>query len=402
MKIKGLLSILFFAAGILVSCSKEGTDIISEGDQLEMQNEDAIYSIVRQLTGTELTSEDLENLGNRTYEATYGDIRDESNPLERSVLVRDAATAEAYFRDLVCESTDLIRETMVGLEVVVDGLGSLTFYRTGGNGNVGYADIDIPCIPHLERISYKTEEQWGDNALWESPCRYGDVYVHEGRYYLCVKESKGNAEINWGYLVCMEAARGTNYEWYLDKEQWGCWRPKERWGNNTPALEWLNICADPDFLSQKRRIVKRYPGKVFPYVYRWSSISDYFQIGDKTWGFGNLEPGFSHATLYHDNLFDEKSNSYNDRGNWKDVYCFIIRDATEGNYRAKKARWWRRCHGLVLPWVCVGADGSYGDIWKYTSKGGWEDYFEGHPILYTMQVKSFTKSVPSGFFLEDI
>jgi len=170
---------------------------------------------------------------------------------------------------------ELLRETADGLEIVIDKFGSLRYHRDDAGSSVGYADVNIPCIPHLERISYKTDEQWGDNAGWESPAYYGDVYEHDGRYYLCVKESRGTSEQNWGYLVCMEAARGSNYVWRKDSETWGAWGPKERWGNDQPAIEWLNICGDPDFVSQKRRIVKKYPGKVFPYVYRWKDYSTY-------------------------------------------------------------------------------------------------------------------------------
>ncbi len=50
---------------------------------------------------------------------------------------------------------------LTDLDCRLDGkrqrLGTLTFHRLATDENVGYADIDIACIPKLKRILYMTE-----------------------------------------------------------------------------------------------------------------------------------------------------------------------------------------------------------------------------------------------------
>jgi len=66
-------------------------------------------------------------------------------------------------------------------------------------------------------------------------------------------------------------------------------------------------------------------------------------------------------------------------------------------------KYWRRFHGLAMPQVCIGDIGSFGFTVKYTEKGEWKKFFDdGTSILYTIQVQSFTRNLPSGFVLIDI
>jgi len=103
-------------------------------------------------------------------------------------------------------------------------------------------------------------------------------------------------------------------------------------------------------------------------------------------------------------LMAENSHSYNDRAEWgEDTHCFIVRDKTDGGYRSSKVKYWRRFHGLAMPQVCIGDIGAFGFVVKYTEKGEWRTFFDdGTSILYTMQAKGFTTSLPSGFVLQDI
>ena len=405
-----LFAVMIFATGCKNDDNNEETPSESEewteADEAQARPYEAAALLLSNLTGQDLSAEDVMNLNGKTYEAQYGETLDEGDPLEQTLFVKSAEMAEAYFCSLAGGYEEYLHEVAGGYRIDLSsvGAGTLEFTRDGDGSNVGYAIVTIPCLPHLQRIIYKTEEQRdvNDGPTFDSPCKYGEVYLHEGRYYICVKESTGYSSAAQGYLVCMEAGKGTNWELYLSKESWGCWKPKQNWTNSKYIVDYLYLCADPAFSRQKQRIVKAYPGKVFPYCQRWSDYDEYAQVGDATWGFGCKEPGYSHVTRFEAEFANEKSNCDKEKKEWKGLRAVVIRDATEGNYRASKAKWWRRCHHYVLPWICKYDKGIYADTHKYTSKGGWQDFFDDKPIVYTMNVKTFNDVAPSGYALVDI
>ena len=371
----------------------------TEEDEAQSRPYEAAALLLSNLTGQDLAPEDVMDLKGKTFEARYGEAQDEDNPLEQTLYVKSAEMAESYFTSLAGGFEEYLQQVAGGYRIDLSavGVGTLEFTREGDGSNVGYATVDIPCLPHLQRITYKTEDQRGDNAGFQSPYAYGDVFLHEGRYYICVRESSGYTYASQGYMVCVEAGKGTYWELYLSKESWGCWKPKTAWSNSRYIVDFLYLCSDPAFSRQKQRIVRALPGKVFPYCQRWTNYDKYTQIGDSTWGFGAPEAGYSHVTRYQEDFSQEKSNCDKPRSEWKGVRAVVIRDATEGDYRASKARWWRRCHHYVLPWICKYDKGIYGDTHKYTNKGGWEDFFDDKPIVYTMNVEVFNADSLKGF-----
>lgn len=404
---------LFVILLSVLSCQKQpsGTDDSesdgwTEEDELLAIQYDAAALLLSDLLGEEITPEMIDDLKSQKPEPQYGTPYDDSAPYDRVVTVDDAEEAEDLFCALGGWRDDVLEETQEGyiIDFSAIGVGTLEFFRQGDGSNVGYATVDMPCIPHLQRLTFKTKAQIGDNASsgFVSPARYGDVYLHENRYYICVKESTGYSYDSQGYMVCVEAGKGTNWQNYLSKESWGCWRPKQNWTNSRYLIGFLKLCADPKFMQDKAQIVKKFPGKVFPKCQRWSDYDEQTDIGDLTWGFGALVPGYSHVTRYHDDLSQEKSNSDRKYDDWKKVRVIVARDATEGNYRASKAKWYRRFHHYVLPWVCKLDKGVFSETHKYTSKGGWQDIFEGKPIVYTLNAVAFTSSLPSGYVLQNI
>lgn len=367
---------------------------------------DTAASMLSELTGESIDPDQIEDIKKKKLEPNYGRVFDENDPDYRSVIVKNEEMAENYFCGLAGWRDDIISETAEGYRIDFSeiGLGTMEFYHKGSGPNMGYADVDIPCIPELKRIIYQTEDQVDVNAgyvPYQSPCLYGDVYLREGRYYICTREATGYTSDTCGILVCMETGKGSNWTYHLSDESWGCWRPRQTWTGSQYITSYLMLCADPQFTQDKAQIVKKWPGKVFPKCQRWRDYDEQDNIGDTTWGFGALEPGYSHVTRYHSNFADEKSNSDKNKKDWKDVRVIVARDATEGDYQFWKARWHRRFHHYVLPWICRYDKGIYSETWKYTNKDGWQGIFDGSPIIYTMNVVTFYENAPAGYVLQD-
>ena len=380
----------------------------SMADELLADKYDAASLMLSAILCEDITPDDVPDMKGKTFEPQYGLVLDESNSFERTVIVNDAEMAQMYFCGLGGYRDDIVQETADGflIDFTEIGMGTLEFFYSDGGSNVGYALVDVPCIPHLQRFTYKTEAQVGSNAelrQYESPIGYGDILLHDGRYYICVREASGYDFCTCGLLVCMEAGKGTNWKDYLSDESWGCWTPIQSWTAPDYLSHFLLLCADPSFKAQKARIIAQLPGKVFPKVQIWDKRNHSFEKGDYTWGFGCPEEGYSHVTRFYDNLSDEPSNSDKKKDKWKKRYAVVARHATEGNYKWKKARWERRFHYVAVPYVSKYNKGYFFDTKKYTGKGGWEDFFEDNTlIVYTMNVARFYETIPTGYVLQDI
>ncbi|MBP5521002.1 MAG: hypothetical protein J6X82_01120 [Bacteroidales bacterium] len=404
---KRLPTLLFVLLLTASACQKDSSGTWTREDELRSIQYDAAAQMLSDLIGQAVEPELIADLKNTKPEPQYGTAYDESTPYDRTVTVDDAQEAEDLFCGLGGWRDDVLQETPEGYLIDFSdiGVGTLEFFRQPDGANVGYATVDIPCIPHLQRLTYKTKDQIGDNAAGDfvSPARYGDVYLHENRYYICIKAATGYSYDSQGYMVCVEAGKGSNWSNYLSDEKWGCWKPKQNWTNSRYIVAFLKLCADTKFRQDKAQIVKKFPGKVFPRVQRWRKYDKQEDIGDLTWGFGALDAGYSHVTRYSANLADEKSNSDKEKSKWGRVRAIIARDATEGDYQWRKAKWQRRFHYYAIPWVCRLDKGLYSDVYKYTGKGGWEDFFEDNSlIVYTLNAVSFNESLPSGYVLQNI
>lgn len=409
MKMRKYILLVSALSLLLTGCNKEGSaeEWTAEDEALVTQY-DIAAQMISQLSGEDVTIDDIMELGDRKWEPQYGKVYDENNPYQRSVLVEGAEEAEVFFCGLGGWREDILQETADGytIDFTSIGLGKMTFFRAPDGPNVGHATVEIPCMPHLQRVDYVTEEQVGVNETREypSPAEYGDVFLRQGRYYICVKEATGWQYEESGILVCVEEGKGTNWELYLSKEEWGCWKPKQDWTNPRYLLYFLKLCKDPTFTQAKQQIIKAFPGKVFPRVQLWTSLDDQQTLGDLTWGFGSLTKGYSHVTRDYSNLDSEPSHSDKSTSNWSNRRVIIARDATEGDYKWKKARWERRFHYYVMPWVCNNntSKGSYKGVYAetkcYTDKDGWKNFFKNKKtIVYTMNAVSFYDKLPSDY-----
>ena len=286
----------------IIACGKVDPEADKKAKELQQYLEDrAVECVLSSLTG----KTDAKYEG-QTYAPVYGTVLDESNPGERSVKVQSAAYSEGYFRSIAGGSS-LIKETSDGLILDLTGkkFGKLT-YHSGSGTNVGYVDVEIPCVPSLAKISYKTNAQWGENDEYPYQYRFGDV-VKDGdnHYFLVVREP----DSSWpGAMIRLMPGRGDNFSYFKEDQQWGPWLYNNNYSmfyEEYPRLErkgwqldyeafynYVVMCQDPDFRQRKQKIIDATNREVFPEVALWNGDSE-FVTGNFP-GFATMLDGYAH------------------------------------------------------------------------------------------------------------
>ena len=380
----------------------------------------ALASVLNTLTGQEFSDTADIDFENRVFEPAYGELRDHSRLWEHCVKVRSAVLSEAYFRALICDTT-LMKDTDDGCVIDMTSLdthssgrkqnfGKLTFHRGSGADNVGYVDVEIPCIPGLERITYKTPEQWGDNGGFESPISYGEVFFGDGLYWICVREATGPHSALCGVLVNIQPGKGEDWEPIYDtsRDKWAAWRPKNHCHRDSKSaiLDYINLCGDVNLKRHKKRIMaKPFGTKVFPRGNLWHYV-------DGTWILNSSIAGGGFGDLEHDGYCHWAHEPWDIHG------IAIVIDAWEDSYRSSRARWWRRCRFCCTAvnnekaeepdarmasgtWYRQDVSGfRYFDFW-YTDP---EDFYHflNSTLVYTARTEMFTTNIPAGFTKVDI
>ena len=388
-----LLALLALACG----CRKSGLteeEMEQGADRMEAERF-AVMEILHNLADVRFPSDfegDIDIEG-ATYEPTIGSVRDASQPMTRSVRVDSASDSEDYFRSLVFDDT-FIRTTsdgciidLTGLDIREDGrkqdFGTLTFHRGGDGSNVGYAEVSIPCIPHLERIDYKTKEQWGDNG-YESPCILGDIYLGKGVYWVCVDESESSDEK--GVLINLEPGYGTLHHllWDANYEADNDCFPKL-----SDIKAYLRLCAADWYASKKRRIINnpKYTDKIFPRLCDSDSRKKF------DWNYREENSGF--ATLEEDYSFWDASNGHD--------FAAIVYDT---NKEGGKKYWVtgskkRYMYYLKVPCQTIRDEGTTGEKYGSRSDDDFYEFYNEH-WMYICNAVYFTTQIPSGFTLENI
>jgi hypothetical protein len=399
----------------------------SELTEAQLMQREAVATVLNELTGETFSDTTDIDFEGHTYEATIGEVRNDSRPSERSLQVRTAALAEGYFRSLVGGASDLITETaddckidLTNLDCHSTGrkqnLGTLTFHRASGGDNVGYADIDIACIPGLQRISYKTRDQWGDNEGFKSPIRWGEIFVGAGgRYWVCAKEAYGYHPDQAGVLINMQPGKSDNWKPIYDDgaDKWAAWCPSEQ--ILTPhygkaILDYVDLCGSGEYAAYKSDY-KTYFGEIFKKV---------FPIG-QTWTYSNAEgywvlsPGTS-GPGFADTNPDNADHWCHIAGYPVTHGVIIVRDATEGDYRAGHGQWRRwhiwctdvdnengmenaRMRGRTYNMANSSALHEY--TFHYTNTNDFNRFAE-YAIIYTARGIAFTTEIPKGLTKLDL
>ena len=424
----GMLAGCAFGA---VSCSDDD-DIDDPGKEQQgkrvtaemVAQKAAVESILLNLAGVEPQDTTGIDFEGQRYEPVIGKVRDESQQSERSVLADDEIEASLKFRALV-SNEDFVEETADGyvidltdLNYRLDGrkqqLGKLTYHRSTDGTCMGYADVDIACVPQLQRITYLTKEQWGsngwdENGSWESPCLFGQVWLNviNGHKYVCVLESGPNSD---GWLINVQAGRGDfDSYWRLDRDegQKGAWYPDHHVAKI--AIEnYVKLCIDARYYDMKQALRKQYPNEIFPPVpirhgkgqeCSWSNYG-WLHTNDGDDGFGTSMKGYGH---WVGDLGNDNPKDYDTPGAGPEV--LIIRDAWYGSYAVWPARNWR--HQEVY---CMAPRARYDSnrYWWTKSYVYWSfgnsdycDWMDGK-YPYTANGYSFRGTPPAGFGVEPI
>ena len=422
----GMLAGCAFGA---VSCSdNDDTDDPGkeqQGKRITMEmiaQQDAVECVLLNLAGVEPQDTTGIDFEGPHYEPVIGKVRDESQTTERSVLVDDEVEASLKFCDLV-SNDDFVKETADGyvidltdLDYRLDGrkqkLGKLTYHRSTDGTCMGYADVDIACVPQLQRITYLTKEQWGSNGWdddghWESPCLFGQVWYNQtqGLKYVCVVESRSDTD---GWLINVQAGRSNMYSTLADNEgDKGAWKPQHPVAK--VAIEnYVKLCIDAKYYDMKQALRKKYPNEIFPPVpirhgkgqkCEWGNYG-YLHTTDGDDGFGTSKKGYGH---WVGDLGSDNPKDYDTPGDGPEV--IIIRDAWFGSYAWVPARKHRKQeHYCMAPRA------------RYDSKRYWytrsyvyttfenSDYCDGmnKKYPYTANGYKFRGTPPAGFGIKPI
>ncbi len=188
-------------------------ELLTDEERYQLACQSAVSSVMRNLTDMDRVN--LAEVTSTTYEPAYGMTLDGESTTVRVMKCRSTADAEQSFRiissldsigtaRLLTPTADGYALSLKDLPILADGkkfsLGTLTFHRDGGPRRYGWVDVDIPCIPHLERIDYLGPDAFPDNA--NCPYQKGDVvnvnYYATGYcpgYYLCVETNGHNSTL---------------------------------------------------------------------------------------------------------------------------------------------------------------------------------------------------------------
>ena len=382
----------FLAVPVIPGCQKDPRNSAETDAALEEKEREAFAAqcVLEALTDMVFDEEEEPDFSfeGKIFEPTIGEVLDAGAPSERSVFVEDASLPELYFRSLVGDDR-FVTETTDGLVIDLSHLqlGKLTFYRKGEGNNSGYVRVEIPCIPHLTRIVYRTADQWGTNSF-TSPCRRGDVYFGEGVYWVCVKESRSNSSP--GTLVNMAAGKGRLYN-----NRWSeLWEPRYSSGHDKSCRindisDFLLLCSDSNiYARKKKKIVEKYPNEVFPFAcYSQDAEEQRFTSLGKD-GFATAEFDYSHWSDYSP-------------GRYKKVLMLL--GARHGSYKLFKGKK-RYCQYVRISPKCINNDGYAFDEEGYYGNGGKDDLYDllDECFVYTMNSVHFTDKIPQGFTLVNI
>lgn len=336
-----------------------------------------ISLVMSKLTGvTKLEGDFL----SKNYEPTYGQA-DDNAATTRIVVLENVDAAEADFLNIIgTYGAKFVTKTADGLAISLkdvptkdDGtldFGSLTFHRGDGTASLGYVEVNVPAIPHLERIEYKTAAAIGENAT--SPFLKGDVIFCSNNYctgyYLCVKESSSGQ----GVLVHFGINEpGGDESINLDGDSEGCWYPYNCDKGHTATLD--DIRAYADFMlteKGKLELVKNYlDGDLVEQPSRSGKMWHLFPEG-----FNNDE-----GVVFHSS--DWRGARIRFKASWQ-VISYYWWD-------------WRVSHYFEVPQNCSDMFDISEDSFRYIEDGTWNSHY-GEKWNYTMNVIHFGSSEPAG------
>lgn len=337
----------------------------------------AIATVMSKLTGATKLEGDF---ATNTYEPTYGQA-DDDNATTRVVVLETVDAAEAdflgiignYGAEFVDKTTDGQTFSLKDIPTKDGGtfdFGTMAFHRGDGTASLGYVEVSIPAIPHLERIEYKTAAAIGDNAT--SPFLKGDIIDCSSNYctgyYLCVREYNSGQ----GVLVHFSInEQGGDESINLDGDSDGCWYPYNVSKGHTATLDEIRAYAD-FMLTEKGKLelIKNYlDGDLVEQPSRSGKMWHLFPEG-----FNNTE-----GVVFHSSDWRGARIRYD--ATWQEISYY----------------WWdwRVSKYFEVPQNCSNifdiSEGSF----RYIEDGTWDSHYS-EKWNYTMNVIHFGSTAPAG------
>lgn len=205
-----LTATLVLAASLSVTaCSDDNNDDSSNAGETEQStmpadaNDDA--TVLGSLLATwvdDFTSQDVTpNILNQTFEATVGEIADESKPTERTIVVGTVEAADEY----ACQALRLL-----GIDSEPNGfswrnaaIGNISYEHSAANSNeLGAIYVSVKQLPDLKKISLVKERSV--NAPTLAFYQKGDIvrYSKDDKYYICVNDHSYGDDAIWLSFDC--------------------------------------------------------------------------------------------------------------------------------------------------------------------------------------------------------
>lgn len=235
-----LLTTASFLFQTLTACSddenkqeqnlRDDEEEFSAEEKFQMKQINAVWTVLNKLADNDSLTEDF---AQRKYTPTYGKVLDEATPYTRSMKADSLEEAIDKFQQIVGE-WDFAEPTSDGYNVILkyptqEGeekmFGKLTFHKGEDKMLTAYVDVEIPCLPTLNRINYLPKEAWGDNEDVTSPYNIGEIVYYNGTwlwnnrgYYICARHYNGASK---GVLVHLSRNFDSKFSEWMDKG----WRP---------------------------------------------------------------------------------------------------------------------------------------------------------------------------------
>ncbi|MBO5595839.1 MAG: hypothetical protein J5917_03585 [Bacteroidales bacterium] len=201
---KAFLHMMVLASvAIVMGACQKGPVSQDPDPQEQAQKEEKViqfWDVVGQLVAASDITDDYQG---KTFEPVIG-VADASDPQARIVPTNSAAAAARSFANLV--GVDSIDENTPSYTWSNPEVGTLTYTKMSGTA-WAEVKVDIPSVPHLSKLIYRSAEQGDTNASFKGSAyyRFGDVISrlnsdNETEYWVCVRPAfspEGKGETHW-------------------------------------------------------------------------------------------------------------------------------------------------------------------------------------------------------------
>jgi hypothetical protein len=192
------------AVAIVMGACQKGPVSQDPDPQEQAQKEEKVirfWDVVGQLVAASDITDDYKG---KTFEPVIG-VQDASNQQARIVATNSAAAAAKSFANLI--GVDTIDENTTTYPWTHDEIGKLTYTKLDGSTAWAEVKVEIPSVPHLSKIIYRSAKQGDTNASFRGSAyyRFGDVIGinrdnNEMEYWVCVRPAfspEGKGDTHW-------------------------------------------------------------------------------------------------------------------------------------------------------------------------------------------------------------